>query len=164
VQPVQPAAAVDKTPGPLIREKSRLVQGRAHAYQSNILALQQLLPDKEVIGNALIFLKKSKPDPDQYWSLAEAILKDKSNKSKNIKGLTKGQKQAAIENITWKYLDSVCFDGGDPGPIVALKDRFGQLSERGIDMKALYKGWDSDKVSAFDPDIDIKKIKKSLTG
>jgi hypothetical protein len=151
------------TPDQLIREKSRLVQTRAHTYETNIHAVQQLYPDKEVIANALIFLKKSKPSPDQYRSLTDSILKDRTDKAKHIRGMNKSQKQIVIENITWKYLDSVCFNGKDLDAILTLKDHFNRLQDHGLDMKAIYKGWDSVKAADFEPEVDYKKIKKVLT-
>ena len=87
-------------------------------------ALKEVFPDKEVVSNALIFLKKSKPSPEQYIALAEAIIKDRTNKAKNIQGLKKNQKQVIIESITWKYLDSVCFNGKDLDKILALESWF----------------------------------------
>ena len=157
---VQPVKSQDQ----LIKEKFRLVQSRAHLYESHIHSVQEAIPDKEVIANALIFLKKSKPTPGQFSELAEAILKDKPNKSKEIKGMNKGQKQVAIENITWKYLDSVCFNGKDLEKILALKNSFKILRGKGVDMNALYKGWESEKLAEVEPEIDYKKIKKCLLG
>ena len=156
--------AEEKTPDQVIREKSRLIQSRAHGYETNIRSVQESYPDKELIAHALIFLKKSKPAPDQYRSLMEDILKDKTNKAKKIIGLKKAEKQILIENITWKYLDSVCFNGKDLESILALKDSFAHLRDRDIDMKALYKAWNSDQIEALEPEIDFKKIKKTMTG
>jgi hypothetical protein len=157
-------AMPEKTGNQLMREKSRLIQSRMHVYETNIQSVQQSLPEKEVLTNALIFLKKSKPGPDQYISLTGSILKDKTDKSKNIQGMTKSQKQLVVENITWKYLDSVCFNGKDMENILALKETFRQLEKRGINMKELYKGWNSDQIDVLEPEIDFKKIKKTLVG
>ena len=96
--------------------------------------------------------------------MAEAIIKDKTNSAKNIRGLNKIQKQVVIENITWKYLDSVCFNGKDMDKILALKESFKLLKEKGVDMKALYQGWESEKLAGFEPGIDYKKIKRWLVG
>jgi hypothetical protein len=156
--------AAEKTPEQIVREKSRLVQSRAHGYESNIRSVQESHPEKDLIANALIFLKKSKPTPDQYRSLTEDIIKDKTSKAKNILGLKKSEKQILIESITWKYLDSVCFNGKDLDTILILKDAFVLLRDKGVDMKALYKRWDSDQIAAFEPEIDFKKIKKAVTG
>ena len=78
--------------------------------------------------------------------------------------MSKNQKQVLIENITWKYFDSVCFNGKDLDKILVLKDSFELLKEKGMDMKALYTGWESEKLAEFEPNIDFKKIKKSLLG
>jgi hypothetical protein len=156
--------AAAKTPEQTMREKSRLVQSRTHGYETNIRSVQESYPDKELIAHALIFLKKTKPDGDQYRTLVEEIIKDKTNKAKNIVGLKKREKQILIENITWRWLDSVCFNGKDLDSILALKDAFAYLREKGIDMKEMYKSWDSDQIAAFEPEIDFKKIKKALTG
>ena len=156
--------AAEKTPEQTIREKSRLVQSRTHGYETNIRSVQESHPDKEVIAHALIFLKKTKPDPDQYRKLIDEILKDKSSKAKNIVGLKKSEKQILIENITWRWLDSVCFNGKDLDTILALKDAFAYLRDKDIDMKEMYKAWDGDQIAAFEPEIDFKKIKKAMTG
>jgi hypothetical protein len=153
-----------KTPDQNLKEKFRLVQSRAHSYEQHIQALDKELPGKEAIANALIFLKKAKPTPEQYTELAEAVLKDKTVKAKNIKGLNKEQKQSLIENITWKYLDTVCFNGRDLDRILSLKNEFASLGEKGIDMKAVYKGWKHEEIAAVETGIDFKKIKKCLQG
>ena len=158
--PPQPA----KTPDQTLKEKFRLVQSRAHSYEQHILALDKELPGKETISNGLIFLKKAKPTPKQYAELAEAVLKDKTVKAKNIKGLNKEQKQSFIENITWKYLDTVCFNGRDLDRILSLKNEFAALGEKGIDMKAVYRGWNHEEIAAVETAIDFKKIKKCLQG
>lgn len=153
-----------KTPDQTLKEKFRLVQSRAHSYEQQIQALDKELPGKEAIANALIFLKKAKPTTEQYTELAEAVLKDKTVKAKNIKGLNKEQKQSLIENITWKYLDTVCFNGRDLDRILSLKNEFASLGEKGIDMKAVYKGWSHEQIAAVETGIDFKKIKKCLQG
>ena len=140
------------------------MQSRTHGYETNIRSVQDSHPDKEVIAHALIFLKKSKPDPDQYQLLMDDILKDKTNKAKNILGMKKSEKQILIENITWKYLDSVCFNGKDLESILTLKDVFAICVKGDIDMKEMYKAWDSDQIAALEPEIDFKKIKKTMTG
>jgi hypothetical protein len=161
---IEKAELPSRSPDQLIKEKFRLVQSRAHHYEVQMNALKEVFPDKEVVSNAIIFLKKSKPSPEQYTALAEAIVKDKTNSAKKIHGLNKTQKQVIIENITWKYLDSVCFNGKDLDKILALKATFKLLKEKGVDMKALYQGWESEKLVEFEPEIDYKKIKKWLLG
>jgi hypothetical protein len=152
------------TPEHTIREKSRIVQSRTHAYEANLLAIKESYPEKELIDHALIFLKKSKPAPEQYLLLIDDILKDKSSKAKGIVGLKKGEKQILIENITWRWLDAICFNGKDLDKILALKDHFAHLREKGLDMKEIYKKWNSGQIAAFEPDLDFKKIKKAMTG
>jgi hypothetical protein len=160
VKPAAVAAGEAQT----LKEKFSLVQSRAHSYEQHIQALDKELPGKDTVANALIFLKKAKPTPEQYTELAESVLKDKTVKAKNIKGLSKGQKQSLIENITWKYLDTVCFNGRDLDKILTLKNEFASLGEKGIDLKALYKGWKQEQIAAVETGIDFKKIKKCLQG
>ena len=147
-----------------LKDKFRLVQSRAHRYEIQMNILNEAFPGKEIVAHALIFLKKSKPSSEQFIALAESILKDKTNRAKNIRGLNRSQKQVAIQNITWKYLDSICFNGKDMDKILALKDSFKLLKEKGVDMKALYQGWESEKLAGFEPGIDYKKIKKLILG
>ena len=147
-----------------LKNKFRLVQSRAHRYEVLLNPLKEAFPDKEVVSNAMIFLKKSKPSPEQYTSLAEAVIKDRTISAKNIQGLNKSQKQLIIDSITWKYLDSVCFNGKDLDRILALKETFKLLEEKGVDMEALYQGWESENLAEFEPDIDLEKIKSCLLG
>lgn len=147
-----------------LKAKFKFVQTRANRYAMNINALKKYYPHKEVINNALIFLKKPDPSQDDYSMIAKEILKDRSDKSKNIKGLPKNQKQALIENITWKYLDVICLNKTHPEEIYSLNTTFKYLKEKGIDMKTIYTGWECDKVKEFENGIDCKKIKKAING
>lgn len=157
---IQPA----KTGDQLLKDKFRFVQSRAHRYEIRMNTLKELFPDKNLVTNAIIFLKKSKPSPAEYNELANAVINDRTNNARGIRGLNKSQKQEVIESITWKYLDSVCFNGKDLDMILALKSGFRFLREKGIDMNMIYKGWESEKLSSFEPGIDYKKIKKWLLG
>jgi len=69
-----------------------------------------------------------------------------------------------MQNITWKYLDSVCFNGKDIFKIIALKDTIALLKKNKIDTNSLYEKWESEKVREFEPLVDFKKIKNSLHG
>lgn len=154
----------EKSRNKLVKDKFRLLQTRAHRYNLQINLIKEVYPDKEIVSNALTFLKKTEPTPEQYIALAEAIIMDRTNNAKKIKGLNKSQKQVVIENMTWKYLDSVYFNGKDFNSIQVLKNTFKLLGEKGVDMKELYRGWDSEKLEEFEIDFDSKKIKKWLLG
>jgi len=146
------------------KEKFKLVQSRAHNYEMHIKNVIEDNPDNKVAANALIFLKKSKPSPSEYNAFAEELVRDKTNKSKKIKGLSKGDKQVIIQNITWKYLDSVCFNGKDIDKILALKDTLALLQKNKIDTRDFYDKWEAGKVKDFEPSIDFKKIKNLMHG
>jgi hypothetical protein len=155
--------AVRKTEQPL-EEKSRLAQSRAYHYETHLKPLKDEFPDKEIIGKASVFLKKSKPTPEEYSELAEDIMRDRTISAKGIRGLNKSQKQLVIESITWKYLDSVCFNGKDLERIREVRGRFRYLKDKGMDMKALYEGWEGGSLAEVEPALDLKKIKKWLLG
>lgn len=157
-------ADVNSSPSVRLKDEFRLGQMRAHRYEVQINQIKDVNPDNEIVSRAIVFLKNRNPNTEEYTRLAEAIIHDKSNAAKGIKGLNKSQKQAVIENITWKYLDYVCIIGKDTEMIRMLQEKFSMLSEKGIDMNTLYQGWEGGKLSEFEPDIDYKKIKKWLLG
>ena len=147
-----------------IKERSQLVQSRAYHYETLMNTVKEAYPGKEVVGKAMIFLKKTNPTPEEYSALAEDVARDRTISSKGIKGLSKSQKQIVIESITWKYLDSVLLTGEDLSGIQAVRSRLNYLKDRGMDMNEIYKGWEGEKLFAGEKEPGLRKIKKWLLG
>ena len=137
---------------------------RNNRYKEKIQKVLSRNEDNAIAKKAEKFLKKA-PFPQNFSDLINEILNDKTNRAKNIRGLSKADKKVLIQNITWKYLDLVCFNNaGDIEKITTLKPTFKIIKNRGLDISSLYKDWNSNEFSQFTPAIDFNKIKNSLKG
>lgn len=162
--PVTAPVAIAQKTDPVSVSKGDMFRLRAKTYKENIEAAIKDNKGNEVADRVLTFLRKP-PVPQNFAEFVQAVLKDKTEKGKNIKGLTTAQKKIVIENITWNYLDQVCFDkNADAEKITALHNTFQLIKKNKIDTSALYKGWKSNEFSAFDTAIDLNKIKKTIGG
>jgi len=146
----------------LMKEKFKLVQSRSFLYEENIKKINAENPKSKTAVIALAFLKKSKPVPEQFKTLIEEIIRDKTDKTKKIEGLTKNQKRIILQNITLKYLDLVCFTGNEIEKITVLSDVFMVLGKKHLNMNELFEIWDSKKIKQFESRLDFEKIKNCL--
>lgn len=79
--------------------------------------------------------------------------------------MTAEQKKIVIENITWNYLDQVCFDENSAiEKITALKHTFQLIKKHKIPISNMYKEWKSSEFSAFETTTDFNAIKKTIGG
>jgi len=145
-------------------EKSMHIQGRAYLYKQNVNNIIVENPGNSVAQNALTFLSVTSPTPKLYEELINRILKNKSDKERNIKALSLKQKQVLIQNITWQYLDRICFYSKEITALASQQPLFNHLRKNKIDMHALFESWNSKEVKNLEPGIDTKEIKKYLMG
>ncbi len=144
-------------------QKVKRIQARAYAYNENVKKVREANPENKVAENAQRFLSDVNPTPKRFDDLINQVLKDKSDKTKNIKALTFKQKQTLIQNIIWQYLDRLCFNKKETSIITEHAFLFNHLRKNKIDMEALYDGWNSKEVKQLEPEANVKEIKKALT-
>jgi hypothetical protein len=145
-------------------QKTLKIQARSNLYKQNINAVIESAPENPAARNALTFLSVTNPTPKIYEDLVYRILKNKSDKEKNIKALSLKQKQVLIENTSWQYFDRICFNTKDIVRIANEEPLFNHLRKNKIDMHALFEGWKSDEIKQLEPALNIKKIKKYIVG
>jgi hypothetical protein len=116
------------------------------------------------VANALIFMKKTKMEPDELNVLITEIFRDKTNNTKGIISINKSEKKVIIQNLVWKYLDWVCFNREDNEKITALKDTFAMMRKNDIDMEALFEAWNSLQIRNYEPGITFKTIRDFMKG
>jgi hypothetical protein len=119
-------------------------------------------PANKAAENALSFLSDPKPNPKKYDELVNKILKNKSDKTKKIKGLSLKEKNILIDNISWQYFDRVCINEKKTDKIAILSPLFNHLKKNKIDMKMLYDDWDGAEIEKIEQAININEIKKIL--
>jgi hypothetical protein len=147
-----------------IQQKLLLIQSRAELYRRNIFKVFEESSKSKAAEDAMRFMEEAQPTPELFNDLTGEIIKSPANKTKNMQGLNKTEKQILIKNLSWKYLDFVCFNEIGIEKIVALRDTFTYLRENKINMDLIYKDWKSDEVKQFEPLLDFKEIRSSLTG
>ncbi|HYJ65516.1 MAG TPA: hypothetical protein VEV62_17365, partial [Parafilimonas sp.] len=145
------------------REKAKQIQARAYAYNENVKKIIESNPGNKVAENALRFLSDVNPGPKRYDDLINQVLNNKSDKSKKVKALSLKNKQALIQNITWQYLDRICFSDNEMQKIKQHKSLFNHLRKNKIDMHAVYEEWKANEVKKIEPAVDINEIKRLLT-
>lgn len=161
-----PIEAPIATPSPKGNDTERadMFRTRAKLYRTNIGAVAEENTMNEMVPRALTLLKKA-PLPHPFAEFMKTLLGDKGNKEKNIKTLTAPQKKILIDNLTWNYLDQVCFEKNvDMEKIVALHPVLQLIKKNKIDTGDLYAGWKADALNAYESSADFKKIKKTLGG
>ncbi|MFT3947203.1 MAG: hypothetical protein QM763_09545 [Agriterribacter sp.] len=150
----EPAAVIS-------HEKVKHIQARAFAYKETIQRIAASNPENKVLQNAQRFLADVNPTPKRFDDLINQVLKDKSDKTKNIKALTLKQKQTVIQNITWQYLDRLCFNH-QTNDIKEHTFLFRHLRKNKINIKSIYDGWNAKEVKEIEPAANIAEIKKWL--
>nr|MDQ6889766.1 hypothetical protein [Bacteroidota bacterium] len=142
------------------REKYLTIQARSAKYNENVKKVVDAKPGNKVAENALRFLADANPEPERYDDLVNKILKNKSDKPKNIKGLTLKEKNGLIDNISWQYFDRICLNEKKTGKITMHHALFNHLRKNKIDMNHLYNDWNSKEIKAVEPEINLNEIKK----
>ena len=145
------------------RKKYLVLQGRANAYKEMTQQVVKSAKGNKVAENALRFLADAHPDPDRYDDIVHKILKNKTDKTKNSKGLTIKEKRILINNVSWQYFDRVCIDEKKSDPITTHHALFNHLRKNKIDMHALYDDWNGAEIKKLEPAIDLNEIKKVVT-
>lgn len=154
----KPVAA--KAPDTDTHEKYLTIQSRSSRYKENVKKIVDAKPGNKVAENALRFLADTNPDPERYDDLVNKILKNKTDKSKNTKGLTLKEKNALIDNISWQYFDRVCLNEKKADNITMHHTLFNHLRKNKIDMHLLYDDWNGKEIKALEPGINLNEIKK----
>jgi uncharacterized protein YegP (UPF0339 family) len=157
-----------KKNGPVVKadekERAMQIQSRTGFYHESVKKLVDTNPKNPAAKNGLKFLSVSDPTAKQYEELINKIDKNKTDKIKNIKALSRQQKQLLIENITWQYLDRIYFSGRNSSQLASLQSLFNHLRKNKIDMHALVDGWKIEEVEKPERGVDVKEIKKYLLG
>jgi hypothetical protein len=161
----EPAAAPAPTPepqppAPAIHEKERIdhYRQRASAYNTTLTGYNDAHADNPLIQEALTFLKKPTPTPEEFDSLVKKIQKSK------VKGLVKKDKTRITDAVTKQYLDRYVFNAKNLDNISAAKPTFDWMKDNRIEMEDLYREWDPGLIGRLEPGINLKKIKKIITG
>ena len=162
-----PIKAEDTQPAPATmnlgviddREKNLILQARSYRYKENIKKIADAKPGNKTAENALRFLSGTHPDAKRYDDLINKILKNKPEKSKNIKGLTLKEKNILIDNVSWQYFDRVCLNEKNTDKITMQNALFNHLRKNKIDMRLLYDDWNSKELKTIEPGINFNKIK-----
>ncbi|MEP7253815.1 MAG: hypothetical protein ABI683_15590, partial [Ginsengibacter sp.] len=145
------------------RKKYLVLQTRANAYKENIQQVVKSTKGNKVAENALRFLADAHPDASRYDDIVNKILKDKTDKRKNIKGLAIKEKRILINNVSWQYFDRVCIDEKKNNNITMNRALFNHLRKNKIDMHSLYDDWNGAEIKKMEPAIDLNEIKKAVT-
>ena len=107
----------------------------------------------------ILFSVKAISQVSEVEKLVKEIAEDKGEDI-----LRKDERDVLIENITWKYLDFICFSDADMKKITSLSGIFRYLAGHGFDMDHLYRGWDGATVKSLNPSVKIKKIQEAIRG
>jgi len=147
-------------PHPAIPEKEKIghYRQRATAYNTTLTEYNTPPSDNPMIQEALTFLKKPAPTPEEFDTLVKKILKSK------VKGLVKKDKIRLTGALAWQYLDRYVFNATDIDNIVAAKPTFEWMKENRVDTEDLYRKWDPRLIGRLEPGINLKKVKKIITG
>ena len=144
-------------------KKYLVIQARSSRYKDSVKQIVGAKPGNRVAENALRFLADTNPGPERYDDLVNKILKNKTDKAKNIKGLTLKEKNALIDNISWQYFDRICLNEKKADKIIMHHALFNHLRKNKIDMHLLYNDWNSKEVKALEPGINFNEIKKVVS-
>jgi hypothetical protein len=162
VEEVQPAKVSENAAANNKEEKKSILQSRNVKYMESVKNIADANPANKAAENALSFLSDPKPNPKKYDELVNKILKNKSDKTKKIKGLSLKEKNILIDNISWQYFDRVCINEKKTDKIAILSPLFNHLKKNKIDMKMLYDDWDGAEIEKIEQAININEIKKIL--
>jgi acetone carboxylase gamma subunit len=68
------------------------------------------------------------------------------------------------EAVAWQYLDRYVFNSENIDNIIAAEPTFHRMRDDRTDMEDLYRDWDPALIGHLEPGINLKKIKKIITG
>jgi len=143
-------------------QKSLLIQGRFNKYVQNVKKITKDKQGNKTAENAARFLADTNPTVERYEDLINKILKNKSDNTKKIKGLTLPEKRVLIDNVSWQYFDRFIINTKKTDQITALTALFNHLRKNKIDMHSLYDDWNAEELKSVEPEINFNEIKKAV--
>lgn len=145
--------------------EENFINERFKRYKRGMDDLPKKVKEMPLTGKLRRFLDTGSPAPSKLNDLtAEAVeLLTPGTRGKKAT-LNKKHAEEILKYAIYHYMDKVCFGGKDKSMLETLAPSFAKMREAGLNMMAIYKGWQPAEVKKYEPDLDVNEIQTLMTG